>query len=197
MKDKFIIKEVDPFVFLIKEQNPSVFLIKEQNPSIFVIKQTEDFVSSLPILVSAILSNANTCVLTFNKLLANIIPDNIDFVCTYSGGIMNVSGRSISGMTVILTLDAYAQNGQTLSIAYIPGANPIQDLDGNEAEAFTISIDVSVLVTPPVFSSIEVGTISNYSWNIVLDKAIANTMPAASCFAVTGFTFARDRKSVV
>jgi len=103
---------------------------------------------------------------------------------------VNATLVSISDYAITVTLDENIQSGETLSVQYVPGANPVQDPAGNLADAFTMSVDTSLLVAAPVVTSVEVGTIDNYTWRLVFDKALYSTLPSASSFAVTGFTFA-------
>ena len=59
---------------------------------------------------------------------------------TVSGGdrTRTVSRVSVSGSTVLLTLDAGAAHLETgIQVSYTPGSNPIRDVPGNEAEALS------------------------------------------------------------
>jgi len=101
---------------------------------------------------------------------------------------------SILEDVVTVALSYPVQFGETLSAQYIPGVNKIQDLSGNLADAFTQAVDASIVVAPPVITSVEVGTVANNSWRIVFDIAIYATMPDVSSFRILGFTFASVTK---
>ena len=80
-----------------------------------------------------------TLTLTYNELLdGSSTPASGNF--TVSGGdhARTVSRVSVSGSTVVLTLDAGAEHGEAgIQVSYTPGTNPIRDVPGNEAEALS------------------------------------------------------------
>ena len=80
-----------------------------------------------------------TLTLTYNELLdRSSTPASGNF--TVSGGdhARTVSRVSVSGSTVVLTLDAGAEHGEAgIQVSYTPGTNPIRDVPGNEAEALS------------------------------------------------------------
>ena len=70
--------------------------------------------------------------LTYNKALnESIAPDAIDY--TLSGTSSGVLSLIVSGLTVIITLDATVFSDETVLLDYTAGANPLQDLAGNKA----------------------------------------------------------------
>ena len=78
--------------------------------------------------------NAATLVLTYDETLdAASVPAPDDFVVTVAGSPVGVNGVSVSGLTVTLTLATAVQAGQTATVGYTPGDNPIQDAAGNDA----------------------------------------------------------------
>ena len=78
--------------------------------------------------------NAATLVLTYDETLdAASVPAPDDFVVTVAGSPVGVNGVSVSGLTVTLTLATAVQPGQTATVGYTPGDNPIQDAAGNDA----------------------------------------------------------------
>ena len=59
---------------------------------------------------------------------------------TVSGGdrVRTVTGVRVNGSAVELTLDVGAEHGEAgIQVSYTPGANPIRDVPGNEAEALS------------------------------------------------------------
>ena len=78
--------------------------------------------------------NAATLVLTYDETLdAASVPAPDDFVVWVDGSPVGVNGVSVSGLTVTLTLATAVQAGQTATVGYTPGDNPIQDAAGNDA----------------------------------------------------------------
>ena len=77
---------------------------------------------------------------------------------TVSGGDQTrmVSRVSVSGSTVLLTLDVGAEHLEAgIQVSYTPGANPIQDVPGNDAEALsreTVNNETPDTTSPEVSS---------------------------------------------
>ena len=100
-----------------------------------VINQTDD----PPTLSTATVDGA-TLVLTYSEPLdGTSTPDVSAFSVTVgSNAAAAPSNVSISGLTVILTLASAASEGDTVTVTYsVPGTNPIQDAEGNDAAALT------------------------------------------------------------
>ena len=86
-----------------------------------------------PLLTQAAV-NGNMLVLTYNKALDGAsVPAPGAFAVTAAGGAITVTGVSITGSTVTLTLATAVEAGQTVTLAYTPGTNPIQDAADNDA----------------------------------------------------------------
>ena len=83
--------------------------------------------------------NGTALTLTFNETLdRNSTPEAGDF--TVSGGdrTRTVTRVSVSGSTVLLTLDPGAEHLEAgIRVSYTPGTNPISDVPGNEAEGLS------------------------------------------------------------
>ena len=82
---------------------------------------------------------------------------------TVSGGdqTRTVSRVSVSGSTVLLTLDAGAEHLETgIRVSYTSGTNPIQDVPGNQAEALSrVPVtNETPDTTPPEVSSLGIGS---------------------------------------
>ena len=77
---------------------------------------------------------------------------------TVSGGdrARAVTGVRVNGSAVELTLDVGAEHGETgIQVSYTPGANPIQDVPGNDAEALSrepVTNDTPDTTSPTVSS---------------------------------------------
>ena len=90
--------------------------------------------------------NGSTLVLSYDETLDGVsVPSAGDFVVTAAGsatGVNGVSatgvnGVSVGGSAVTLTLAAPVQANQTVTLDYTPGANPTQDMAGNDAAALS------------------------------------------------------------
>ena len=82
--------------------------------------------------------NAGTLVLSYDETLDGVsAPAPGDFVVTAAGSATGVSGVSVGGSAVTLTLAAPVQANQTVTLDYTPGANPTQDMAGNDAAALS------------------------------------------------------------
>ncbi len=60
-------------------------------------------------------------------------PANGDYTVMADSSPVTVSGVSISGMAVTLTLATAVTSGQAVTLDYTPGTNPVQDTAGNDA----------------------------------------------------------------
>ena len=82
--------------------------------------------------------NAGRLVLTYDETLdAASIPALGDFVVTAAGSTAGVDGVRVGGSAVTLTLATAVQANQAVTLDYTPGANPTQDVAGNDAAALS------------------------------------------------------------
>ena len=76
--------------------------------------------------------------LTFSETLDGAsAPAAADFQVTVAGGARTVDSVAVRGETVELTLASAVSFGQTATVSYVPGTNPIRDAAGNGAVALT------------------------------------------------------------
>ena len=104
--------------------------------------------------------DGTTLTLTYDEALdGGSSPVSGDF--TVSGGdrARAVTGVRVNGSAVELTLDVGAEHGEAgIQVSYTPGANPIQDVPGNDAEALSrepVTNDTPDTTSPTV-SSVEI-----------------------------------------
>ncbi|MDA3438774.1 hypothetical protein MJ046_00255, partial [Acinetobacter bereziniae] len=151
-----------------------------------------------PIFVSATVDNTGTqLVLTYNKDLDSAnLPLINSFAVTADGQIVAVTGVSVNGSTVVLTLGAAVTAGQSVTVGYTDPSvdndvNAIQDIAGNDAATLTpTAVDNGSTVpagdtTAPSFESAAVdstGLLLTLTYNELLD---ATHPPVAGDFAVT------------
>ena len=90
-----------------------------------------------PTLVSAAV-DGTSLVLTYHEDLdTGSTPAASAYAVTVAGTAVTVSGVSVSGKTVTLTLAQAATTGQTVTVSYtVPTSNPVQDESGLDAPAF-------------------------------------------------------------
>ena len=133
--------------------------------------------------------NGSTLILTYDEALDGAsVPAAGDFVVTAAGSAITVNGVSITGSTVTLTLATAVEANQTVTLAYTPGANPIQDAAGNDAallsrQTVTNNTGGTTDVTPPALSG---ATVNGSTLVLTYDEALDGaSVPAAGDFAVT------------
>ena len=112
-----------------------------------------------PVLLSEAVNGAELT-LTYDEALdGGSRPVSGDF--TVSGGdrARAVTGVRVNGSAVELTLDVGAEHGEAgIQVSYTPGANPIQDVPGNDAEALSREAVTNETpdTTSPTVSSVEI-----------------------------------------
>ena len=139
-------------------------------------------------------TTGNKLTLTFNENLdieVFRVPPASAFIVKADGvevTVQSVVGTSLD--TLSLTLSPTIKQGQTVTVDYkVPETNPIQDVAGNEALAFTdfaVDNNSTVDVTPPVPASALVPTTGNkltLTFNEDLDIEVFR-VPPASAFTV-------------
>ena len=139
-----------------------------------------------PALASATVSGT-TLTLTYDKDLdSRSVPAGGDFtvrvVRTSSTFDRNPTGVSIDGGTVTLTLNLTVQSGDTVTISYTPGTNPIRDTRRKEAPALD-GHSVTNLSSPPALQEARVaGTSLFLEYDLALDQ---DSTPAGSDYTVS------------
>ena len=92
--------------------------------------------TTAPVLQSVATNAAGTLIsLTYNEALSNSsIPAGGDFAFTPA---KTISVFSVAGSVVTLSVSAAFIAGETITLDYTAGTNPIQDLEGNDAASFS------------------------------------------------------------
>lgn len=139
-----------------------------------------------PSFSSAQVANATPTVIqiTMDETLAAVIPANSTF--TASGG-KSVTGVSIAGTVVSVTVNSAYVNGDTITITYTnPGSgNRLQDAAGNFTATFgpsTVTNNVGAAATAPAQMSAPVATAGDTT------ASVAFTAPANGGSTITGYT---------
>ncbi len=126
-----------------------------------------------PVFQSAATSSDGTqVILTYNEALSATMAGTGAFAVSVAGSNRNVTGVSVSGSTVVLTLGSAVTNGQTVTVGYTdPTANndvnAVQDIAGNDA--ITLAATTAVTNNVPNVAPTDVG-----SFNIIL-ASMSNT----------------------
>ncbi len=90
-----------------------------------------------PRLQSATVNEAELTLAYGEALDGSAPPAAEDFTVNVEGAGRSVSGVSVSGRAVTLTLALAVEHGEVVAVSYGPGTNPIQDAAGNAAEGLS------------------------------------------------------------
>ena len=101
--------------------------------------------------------NGTTLTLTYDEPLdRSSTPDTGDFTVTGGDQARTVTGVSVSGSAVLLTLSAGAEHGETgILVSYTPRMKPLRDVPGNEAQSLSreaVTNDTPDTTSPEVSS---------------------------------------------
>ncbi|WP_423855134.1 SwmB domain-containing protein [Acinetobacter guillouiae] len=154
--------------------------------------------TTAPTFVSAALDTAGTSLtLTYSEALdSNNLPPLNSFVVTADGQVVPVTGVTVNGSTVVLTLGAPVTAGQAVQVGYTdPSAandpNAIQDIAGNDAATLpATTVDNGSTVpggdtTAPTFVSAALDT-AGTSLTLTYSEALdSNNLPPLNSFVVT------------
>ena len=88
-----------------------------------------------PAFVSAAVDGSSLALTYGEGLDGRSKPASGDFAVQVDGSGRSVTGVAVSGSEVTLTLDSAVTSGQTVTLTYTPGTNPIRDLAQNPAGA--------------------------------------------------------------
>ena len=91
-----------------------------------------------PVFVSAAVDGASLTLTYGETLDGGSRPAPGDFTVEVDGAGRSVTGVSVSGSVVTLTLSTAVEHGDTgIRVSYTPGTNPIQDVVGNDARGLS------------------------------------------------------------
>ena len=142
--------------------------------------------TTAPVLSTATVTGASL-VLTYNEALDTAsTPATSAFTVTLAGTATTVSGVSVTGSTVTLTLSPAAAHDETVVVSYVvPNANRIQDTAGNDALAFanrSVANNTPDTTAPLLSTATVTGNSLVLTYNEALDT---NSTPAVSAYTVT------------
>ena len=153
--------------------------------------------TTAPELDSAEMSSSSVLSLEFDSPLDTASrPATSAFTVTVAGATVTVRSVSVySGGSVTLTLGATVVPGQSVAVSYTPpSTDPIQDLAGNDAVAFTnLTVANPADTTAPVISVARVNTTERRKLDLEFEEDLdIGSVPAAAAFEVTVAGAARD-----
>jgi uncharacterized repeat protein (TIGR02059 family) len=152
-------------------------------------------ISNNPVYVSSVIENAAPSLLsiTYNLSLANIVPAASAFTVRVNTVARTVTGVSISGTKVQLTLSSPVVYGDVVTVAYTkPAGNPLQTPAGGQAATISAqAVTNNVNSVNPVYTSSVVQNATPTLLSITYNLSLANIVPAASAFTVRVNTVAR------
>ncbi len=141
-----------------------------------------------PTLSTATVNDASL-VLTYSENLdTNSTPASTAFAVTVAGSARSLAGTNpvrISGNTVTLTLASDVMEGETVTVSYtVPGTNPIQDPQGNDAAALTNEAVTNLTIDLPDIT-IEADRPTATGANDVIRYTLERDGPTTSALTVT------------
>ena len=93
--------------------------------------------SAAPVLSSGVVAGAKAVLYYDEALETGSTPAAGDFTVSAGGSGVSVSGVAVHLDAVVLTLGSSVAAGQSVTVTYTPGTNPVQDLAGNDAAALS------------------------------------------------------------
>ena len=105
------------------------------NSAIVTLTDNDVADATPPTFVSASVTG-DMLVLTYDEVLDTTSTPAVG-AFTIGGPLVSVTTVAISGMTVTLTLSAAVASGDTVTVSYMPGTNPLRDAAMNNAVALT------------------------------------------------------------
>ncbi len=112
---------------------------------------------------------------------AGSVPAVSDFAITVNGTPDVVTSVVVSASSVVLGLTTAPASGNTVLASYTPGVNPIQDVAGNDAAAFTGQVVTGA--TPSSFGSLLPARIAESTGPVVNVATLAQLQAALSSAA--------------
>jgi uncharacterized repeat protein (TIGR02059 family) len=142
--------------------------------------------TTAPVRQSATVNSA-TLVLAFNESLNTAVPALSSFSYLLNGGTaVNPTAVSVSGSNVTLTFATAALQGQSATLSYTPGTNPIRDTAGNAAAAFSgVAVTNSTPASDTTAPAIQSATMNGATLAMTYGEALNSTAPTLSAFSLS------------
>lgn len=122
--------------------------------------------------VSSVSTSQSKVVLSFDEALdESSAPATGDFGVTTgsSNTTVTVSGVAVEAGNVVLTLGTAISSGTQVVVSYTPGTNPVRDVAGNAAAAFTETMTAAGTGTPMLQSAVVDGVRLTLTYDLPLN----------------------------
>ena len=174
--------------------------------SVILMVDPDPAQAAIPVYVSSVIKNATPSLIeiTYSETLAGIVPAVTAFTVMLNGVKKEISGVSVSGSKVLLTLASPVKYGTTIvTVSYTkPATNPLQSALGGVAEDLspqTVTNQViysGTAVTEPVYVNSVVENTSPDIIEIYYDIDLAGIVPDISAFSIWYNSVAKTIQSV-
>lgn len=148
--------------------------------------------TTAPTISSASVANGTPTIVTLTASEA-LDPNYTPAATAFTVGGHSVSGVAVAGSAVNLTVSAAFANGEAArTVNYTqPGSNGLRDQAGNLLASFSSALAITnnvqpADVTPPTFASAQVANASPSIILLTMSETLANSVPPASAFSVSG-----------
>ncbi len=180
--------------------NPLQTATGKEAASLSAKSVTNNVRAATPAYVSSVIQNASPAMLeiTYDLTLANMVPAASSFKILVNSVSRTVTGVSISGTKVMLTLSSPVVYGNTVTVSYTkPSVNPLQTSTGGEASALSAQ-KVTNNVNPSnlVYVSSVIQNATPDKLVMTFNTNLSNILPAASAFKVLVNSSAKTVSSV-
>ena len=160
----------------------------------------DTYIPPIPQYQSSVIENSSPSILeiTFSLTLANIVPNPSAFSVVVNSTSRSVNSVAISGSEVLLNLATPVDYDDVVTIAYtVQPTNPLQTSAGGIAEAISVQTVTNNVDPPsPVYVSSAIENATPSLLEMTYNLSLANSVPAASAFAVRVNSVARTVNSV-
>lgn len=142
--------------------------------------------TTAPVRQSATINGA-TLTLAYNEALASAAPAASSFSLVLNGGTaVAPTNVAVSGQNVVLTFATAALQGQTATLSYAPGTNPIRDAAGNAAVAFSaVSVTNSTPASDTTAPVIQSAAINGGTLVMTYNETLNSAAPTLSAFTLS------------
>lgn len=131
--------------------------------------------------------NGSTLVLAYNEALNTATPALNSFSYVLNGAAaVNPTAVAVSGQNVTLTFATAALQGQSATLSYTPGTNPIRDTAGNAAASFSgITVTNNTPASDTTAPVIQSAAINGANLVMTYNEALNTASPTLSSFSLS------------
>lgn len=164
--------------------------VGNKSDAVNVTLNVTDVDDRAPLLTGGVVNGTRSVLIYDETLGATKTPAISDFAVGLKGaaGSVAVTGVEVTGTTVVLTLGRAPAPGETFVVTYTPGANPVEDVAGNDVAPIT-ALELKADTTAPVITA---GQTISY-----VEDIITGVQPSRTTTTVLGQVKATDNTGVV